>query len=207
MKQITLSIVLFLIAGVLLAQKTVSFDDFTNDDSTPKENEVKTVMDSFSINRISGFGGSTMSFSSINGEFAVLNGGGGGILINNFLFGGYGEGMSSRYVQFEDKTSIREFGHGGFILGYELFPNNIIHPVITTRAGWGDAKGRYSSGDYFNQNVYVFTPAITAEVNLTRFCKVNIGAEYRQVLGAKGELKNSDLSNVGVYTSLVFGWF
>lgn len=208
MKKLTLSLILLLIVGVLFAQKTVSFDDFSENNSVSDGNEVQTVMSSFELKKISGFGGPTMSFTSINGEFSVLNGGGGALLINDFFIGGYGEGMSSIYHQFEDKVSIREFSHGGLWLGYVWAPEKIIHPMISTRCGWGNVKGRYSTNNYFDESIYVVVPSVSAEINITRFCKVNLGVEYRQTFGANvNSLKNSDLSSVGAYTSLVFGWF
>ncbi|MDA3929536.1 MAG: hypothetical protein PF541_11295 [Prolixibacteraceae bacterium] len=212
MKKLTLLSVFLVIAGVLFAQQTISFSDYADEKKETKteddEQEVQTVMNSFELKRISGFGGPTMSFTSINGEFAVLNGGGGGILINNFFFGGYGEGVSTT-MSFNNSNSVelKEFGHGGFWLGYEFAHEKMIHPVVSTRLGWGNVIG-YDNNSYFKIPVFVASPAVSMEVNFTRFFKMNIGAEYRQTLGANtGGLKNSDLSGLGVFTSFIFGWF
>jgi hypothetical protein len=202
MKKLIAFLAFLSIMGVLSAQ--------TNEaDEYKKHNEVKTVMNSIEIHRISGFGGPTMSYSTINGEFAFMMGGGGGIIINNLFLGGYGEGVSNT-LNIGSNYSIRElqFGHGGFWIGYEIAPKWIIHPVISSRIGWGSITG-YSTTDTFHDNVFVVVPTITAEVNFTRFFKINAGVEYRQTLNVNnvGNLSNKDFSSLGVFMDFVFGWF
>lgn len=201
---------IFLIStSVLFAQKTVSFDDFSSSESIPDENEVQTVMNSFELKRISGFGGPTVSYTTINGEFAVMSGGGGGVIINDLFIGGYGEGVSN-YINNNSTSAYRdiEFGHGGFWLGYEFYPEKMIHPVFSTRLGWGGISGVDSDNHRLKDNVYVVVPTISAEINFTRFFKVNIGAEYRQTFNVDlGDLKSKDFSNVGLYMNFIFGWF
>jgi hypothetical protein len=204
MKKLIVLLVSFSIAGLLSAQ-TIEKNEYKN------YNEVKTVMSSIKIHRISGFGGPTMSYSTINGDFAFMMGGGGGILINNLFLGGYGEGLSNT-VDIGNNNSIREldFGHGGFWVGYEIAHKWIIHPVISSRLGWGSITGfNTTSNRYFQDNVFVFVPTISAEVNLTRFFKINVGAEYRQTLNVDNVagMTNKDFSGLGVYMNFIFGWF
>jgi hypothetical protein len=204
MKKLFASLVFISIVGFLSAQN-IETDDFK------KHNEVQTVMNSIEIHRISGFGGPTMSYSTINGEFAFMMGGGGGIIINNLFLGGYGEGLSNT-LNFDKNYSVREldFGHGGFWVGYEIAPKSIIHPVISSRIGWGGISGYNSSENkYFVDNVFVVVPTVSAEINFTRFFKINVGAEYRQTLNVNnvGTLSNKDFSSLGVYMNFIFGWF
>jgi hypothetical protein len=204
MKKLIALLVTFSFVGLLSAQ-TIEKNEYKSD------NEVRTVMNSIQIHRISGFGGPTMSYSTINGDFAFMMGGGGGILINNLFLGGYGEGLSNT-VDIGGNNSIREldFGHGGFWVGYEIAHKWIIHPVISSRLGWGGITGfNTTSNRYFQDNVFVFVPTISAEVNLTRFFKVNVGAEYRQTLNVDNVsgMSNKDFSGLGVYMNFLFGWF
>jgi len=195
----------------LIFWATFSFAQETKPDKAYQKDEVQTVMNSIEIKRISGFGGPTMSFTTINGEFAHLMGGGGGVIINNFFFGGYGEGVTNT-LDIGEKNSLTDFdfGHGGFWLGYEIARKKLIHPVISTRLGWGNING-YSTTErkFINDNVFVVTPSISAEVNLTRFFKVNIGAEYRRTLNVNNiqDMTDDDFSSVGVYMNFLFGWF
>lgn len=190
---------------------TFSFAQEFESDKSFKKDEVQTVMNSIEIKRISGFGGPTMSFTAINGEFAHLMGGGGGVIINNFFFGGYGEGLTnSLNIGGENSLTDFDFGHGGFWLGYEIARKKLIHPVISTRLGWGNING-YSTTEskFLNDNVFVVTPSISAEVNLTRFFKVNIGAEYRRILNVNNiqNMNDDNFSSLGVYMNFLFGWF
>lgn len=204
MKKISILLLMMISFGNLFAQE----HDQTE---YKKNNEVQTIMNTIEIKRISGFGGPTMSYSTIGGDFAFLMGGGGGILVNNFFLGGYGEGLSNS-INIENDVVIRDlsFGHGGFWVGYEIAHKALIHPVLSARLGWGSINGMNESNyEIFNDNVFVVVPTVSAEINFTRFFKVNIGAEYRQTLNvniAPG-LENKDFSSLGVYMNFLFGWF
>jgi hypothetical protein len=204
MKKLVVFLTFFSMIGFVSAQ-TIETSDFK------KQNEVQTVMNSIKIHRISGFGGPTMSYSTIKGEFAFMMGGGGGIIINNLFLGGYGEGLSNK-INIGNDYSLRDldFGHGGFWVGYELSPKSIIHPVISSRIGWGNISGyNTTENKFFADNVFVVIPTVSAEINFTRFFKINVGAEYRQTLNVNNisSLSNKDFSSLGVYMNFVFGWF
>ena len=203
MKNLFILLILIL-SGIFVSAQTIEPEVYK------KHYEVQTVMNRIEIHRISGFGGPTMSYSTINGEFAFLMGGGGGIIINNLFLGGYGEGLSNT-LDIGNNYSLRDFdfGHGGFWVGYEIAPKKLIHPVISTRIGWGNITG-YSSveNEYIRDHVFVLVPTISAEINFTRFFKINVGAEYRQTLNVNVPgMSNKDFSNLGVYVNFLFGWF
>lgn len=207
---------MFLLFNLLLsAQQVISFDDFggkeEKQEQEPDKEQVQTIMNSFELKRISGFGGPTMSYSTINGEFAFMMGGGGGILINNLFLGGYGEGLTN-VLNSTANSPVRDidFGHGGFLVGYEIAPKRLIHPVISSRIGWGAISGfNNAESRRFTDNVMVFVPTISAEINFTRFFKINIGAEYRQTLNVNtvNGLTNTDFSALGAHLNFIFGWF
>lgn len=211
MKKLSLIVLLVAISGAIFAQQTISFDDYVKEETVKNDDQhVQTLLNSFEVKRISGFGGPTMSYTTINGEFAFMMGGGGGVIINNLFLGGYGEGLSNTLNTGGD-NAIRnlEFGHGGFWVGYEIAPHRIIHPVISSRIGWGTINGVDTDNHFLTDNVFVVVPTVSAEINFTRFFKVNVGAEYRQTLNVNvlNGLSNKDFSNVGVYMNFVFGWF
>ncbi len=206
MKHLFLFIMVVSMGFTTLAQKTISVNDYDSEKS--QDDEVQTIMNSFELKRIRGFGGPTLSFSSVGDEFALFTGGGGGLIINNFFIGGYGEGLSATSHQ-NDLTKLHdiEFRHGGFWLGYEFMHHKMIHPVFSVRTGWGSIEGVQNNISY-SDNVFVLKPTLAAEVNFTRFMKVNVGAEYRQVFNAElGDMTSNDFSDVGVYVSFLFGWF
>jgi hypothetical protein len=169
-----------------------------------QENGIQTLFGSDT--RISGLGGPNMSFTSINGEFAHMMGGGGGVMLGDFFFGGYGEGLTNSIIAGGNRIS---FGHGGFWTGYSFMADRVLHPSLSTQIGWGNIAQRDEG--YFNlsdDNVFVINPAIELEMNFTKFFRLGVGAHYRFVSGVNtSTLTNSDFSGPGAFLSFKFGWF
>ncbi|HRY33487.1 MAG TPA: hypothetical protein P5531_11015 [Bacteroidales bacterium] len=160
-----------------------------------ESNEMQYLFGSGQSLSISGFGGPMAEFSSIRGEFAVSAGGGGGILINQrFILGGYGLGLTTRHYYDEPlpqsclKDPLVGFGHGGFLFGYIPDPNSKIHLSFTGMIGWG-AISLYDDYDQDIEdhlgvdNVFVFLPKAEAELNITRWFRLAFGLGYRFVGG------------------------
>lgn len=207
-----------------------------------EEQKFKTIFDNNKELRISGFGGPIVEFSSVINEFAVLNGGGGGVIINNFFVGGYGIGLSTNH--FKDISYVHpasssglsfiysneriNFGHGGLWLGGSLNPSEAIHLAFSTKLGWGNINmieendSRYVLY-HFTDNVFVIQPQIEAEMNITRWFKVNFGLGYRFVTGIdekvyvidvaggtpqmKQFFKSNEFNSLTGTVSLLFGGF
>jgi len=173
-----------------------------------QDSEIQTLFSGSS--RISGFGGPLMSFTTVNGQFAHMMGGGGGVLLGDFFFGGYGEGLT---------TSIPlgiyrlDFGHGGFWTGYSFMAKKAFHPAISSQIGWGGVSEReYNYPSPTSDNVFVFNPAVELEMNFAKFFRLGVGVHYRLVTGVNSELHsssltNSDLSGPGALLTFKFGWF
>ena len=111
---------------------------------------------------ITGFGGPFMNFTMLNNEFAYMMGGGGGILINDFMIGGYGIGLANTLL-FENTNEEISFGHGGFWIGYQLMPNKIVHSVIQVQLGWGSLNSKNRNNVLINNldKLFIITPIIT----------------------------------------------
>jgi hypothetical protein len=159
--------------------------------------------------KITGFGGPFMNFTVLNGKFACMMGGGGGIIINDFMIGGYGIGLANTLLIDNTDEEI-SFGHGGFWIGYQLMPNKIVHPVIQVQLGWGSLNSKDRFGDllYNIDKLFIITPIIEAEMNITRFLRIGIGGSYRIAAFTNNEiLSAADLSGPGVNLAFKFGWF
>jgi hypothetical protein len=159
--------------------------------------------------KITGFGGPFMNFTVLNGKFAYMMGGGGGIIINDFMIGGYGIGLANTLLIDNTDEEI-SFGHGGFWIGYQLMPNKIVHPVIQVQLGWGSLNSKDRFGDllYNIDKLFIITPIIEAEMNITRFLRIGIGGSYRIAAFTNNEiLSAADLSGPGVNMAFKFGWF
>ncbi|NVN93766.1 MAG: hypothetical protein HXX18_00640 [Bacteroidetes bacterium] len=186
---------------------------------------------------VNGFGAPIVEFSSKGGSIAVSTGGGGAVLLNQtFYIGAYGMGLATEHdleglkvMQSNGEiinypTMRTSFGHGGFWLGYIHNRKDAFHWVVSTKIGWGsidlvDADFEKDSHTKVGlDQVFVLTPQIEMEMNLTRWFKINIGAGYRYVSGVdktylneKGETlsfyKSSDFNSPQASISFLFGGF
>jgi len=200
---------------------------------TQEDDEFNTVIKNFEITKIRGFGGPSMSFSTIDGQFVHFMGGGGAVILNNkFFFGGFGTGTTNlvdakeyligtpeenRYENFRV-----EMNYGGFWLGYIIGGSKPIHPIIHLQTGWGraslsedvrdndDFPFRYSSSSTtrYSSSIFVLNPVVEVEMNITRFFRLGVGANYRLVYGLDlNGYANNDFAGPGGFLSFKFGWF
>ncbi|MEN8157680.1 MAG: hypothetical protein ABFS10_12080 [Bacteroidota bacterium] len=177
-----------------------------------QEREYKTLVD-FDQARISGKGGPFMQFTAIDGEFAHLLGGGGAIMVDDFFFGGYGIGLTNRIQADRPEYRVGDnlsVGHGGFWLGYSLFGERPVHVAISTLIGWGEIgiKGDNFSNIGYPDNIFVVTPTLEVELNLTHFFRMGVGATYNlfTFVDLPGYTAG-DFSAPGGFISFQFGWF
>lgn len=161
---------------------------------------------------IGGFGSPIIEFSNIKGDFTTSMGGGGAVVIDNFFIGAYGVG-SLEHLQYNiDRNDFRmELVHGGLWLGYTPNSFRIFHPYTSAKIGWGFADIRDSpfgisaEGD----SVFVFTPEVGLELNLTRFFRLAGSIGYRMVsdVDQLEGYSNKDFSSLSGQITLRFGWF
>ena len=173
--------------------------------------------------RVTGFGGPILSFSSVGKDVGLFIGGGGAVVLNDFYIGGYGMGLSNdirRLINLEGTPEqlVLEFGHGGFWFGYDFKANRLIHLTASTKIGWGGVGyvRPNSVGVGFDplnpllaqDDVFVLIPELGVELNVTKFLKVALTANYRYVGGVDLiETTSNDLSGIAGLLSFKFGWF
>lgn len=180
--------------------------------------------------RFSGFGAILTQFGTAEGALGVFPGGGGALLINQqFFFGGYGLGLANaslhRNVEVNGVRYDRlrtNFGHGGFWLGYIHQAEKLLHFGLSSRIGWGelalyDDRFDFDQYDYLARDiVFVFSPQIEAEINLTRWFKMNAGVGYQWVSGIRPQhftdsgipiFEQNDFCTPQATISLLFGGF
>ena len=178
-----------------------------------QDKEYRTIFDNQEL-RISGMGGPFMQFTSVAGEFGHMMGGGGAVLLNDFYFGGYGLGLTNAIPDYvNDNTNDRlTLGHGGFWIGYSLFGDKPIHLSISTLIGWGEFGIMQYDGYYpfVRDKIFVLSPTLEVEVNLTRYFRIGAGATYNIYSLVDENLhgyRSNDLSSPGGFLSFKFGWF
>ena len=162
---------------------------------------------------VGGFGGPIMEWG-LNNNLSSSVGGGGGIVIDQFFFGGYGLGSVDLEQLIEEGTVDNiQLGHGGFWLGYSLGSFNVLHAYASGKIGWGaidlDVRTpnvRYSDLD----KVFVTTPEVGLELNLTRWFRVAGAVGYRWVHGIEENnpaIGVEELDGAVISLTLRFGWF
>lgn len=160
-----------------------------------------------------------MQFTAVDGEFAHMMGGGGAILVGDFYFGGYGLGLTNNIPvnRFEPEYSdLYQAGdrltvsHGGFWIGYSLFGDRAIHVSISSLIGWGElgVRGENYPENLYPDGIFVVSPTLEVEMNLTQFFRLGVGASYNlySFVDLPG-YTSSDFSAPGGFLSFKFGWF
>ncbi|MCP4312995.1 MAG: hypothetical protein GY790_17180 [Bacteroidetes bacterium] len=183
--------------------------------ASSQEREYKTMID-FDQVKISGQGGPFMQFTAADGDFAHMMGGGVAVLVGDFFLGGYGLGLTNQVSV--DRPAFSEYqpgdrltiSHGGFWLGYALFGDRAIHMTISSMIGWGElgVRGELYPENLWPDGIFVMSPTVEVEMNLTQFFRLGVGATYNlyTFVDLPG-YTSSDFSAPGGFLSFKFGWF
>lgn len=162
---------------------------------------------------VGGFGGPIVEMG-LGNDMSTSVGGGGGLVINNFFIGGYGMGsVDFEQLIEEDKIDKIELGHGGFWLGYTLAPHRVLHLYSSARIGWGALDIDFQDNSNFrddSDNVFVLTPELGLELNVTQWFRVSGAVGYRYVDGVNEDLGNyqsDDFNGLLANLTFRFGWF
>jgi len=227
---------------------------FAQQDTLQTNNEFQTIFNKSSKTKISGFGAVNMDFGSIENNFAFILGGEGAVLLNRKLYIGlYGRALVTlpkykfKNPDFGNRLNIQRRGildHGGLLLGYVFMPTKPIHFGFSTRFGAGALGIVYSYEDYYYEDnyndpnlyfpedsyefVFVITPQLELEMNLTNWFKFRVSAGYQYVTNAtvdvpifqdgsiiieNGKILKEELINSKNYRTptfsagFIFGWF
>ncbi len=160
---------------------------------------------------ISGFGGVLFSITTIDGSLSTLTGGGGAVLFDNtFFIGGYGLGLTGNKEQnINGSNYSSSFRHGGFWMGYNINPSDLIHFGVDTKLGWGSVVTKSTAlTEEESDDVFVFSPSGFVEANISYWFKVNAGIGFQKTIGVDSEFfKASDFDGPTFNISLLFGWF
>jgi hypothetical protein len=151
-----------------------------------KSREIKTLL---GRNREGGaYGAFTAGYSVIDNRHAVLFGGRFGWLASHYI--GIGFGATGFMNEFHYEPSLeRELalagGYGGLYIEPILFPRFPIHlsfPVLFGAGGISYLSKEDSQNNNFIEDSDAFLliePGAEIELNLTRFCRLALGATYR----------------------------
>ena len=177
---------------------------------------------------VRGFGALETKYSEINTDHTIIVGAKGGVIINkHFTVGLAGYGMSSinKFDGIDPNQELYLYGgYAGLLLGYNIFPKEIIHinfPVLIGAGGFHVSDRNYyqeirndneirTEHSIENSSALVIEPGIEVEINVTKFFRIGLGSSYRLVSGVtldRNNITDSDLSNWSTHASLKFGKF
>lgn len=166
------------------------------------------------IDVVGGFGGPILEISQINGQVGADVGGGGALLLNGFFLGGYGMGTEFPSINITDGENQGaydiKFKHGGLWLGYTQNPFKVAHLFFSTKLGWGRAELLSDTQDNIKDRIFVITPEIGVEFNITSFFRIALTGGYRWVNGIEdlpGGLDNNEFSSPTGTITFSFGGF
>jgi hypothetical protein len=163
------------------------------------------------------WGGPFMQVSTLRDRAAVFAGGRGGWLLDGRLtLGGGGCGLVNRVRapaaagRPGDDLDLA-MGYGGGWLEYTFSPLRLLHVSVGTLVGGGQLSlnwrggGAYGSG---SEGFFVAEPAVTAELNLARAVRLDVGAAYRWIVGVDMPgLSTSDVAGLSLVVMMKFGRF
>ncbi|MHB9030773.1 MAG: hypothetical protein ACYC9O_18550, partial [Candidatus Latescibacterota bacterium] len=172
----------------------------------------------------SGFGGPVIKYTRIHDQNAFLVGGRGGWFFNHSLMlggGGYGvisevDAPSGALGPWEKSPLDIEFGYLGLEIEYLRNSGSLLHYNFYTLLGGGADNYVKDAGSVWDSNeqsgetdfMLVMEPAITGELNVTPWFRLNAGISWRLVSGVEqAGLDNSDFSGPSAALTLKFGRF
>jgi len=216
------------------------------EDKSKEDNEYHTLFSNESgKTKVSGFGTLALDFGGINNDFGLMIGGEGAVLINrSFFIGLYGRGSvtmpsytytyySERYANEVSVNKKVSFGHGGLMFGAIFNAEKPIHFGFTIRIGGGGMslvdyymKDMHSSSRYYYDYphvapLFVMSPQLDFEMNMTNWMKFRVSAGYQYVSSASlmynsldnGSIVKKELFNTNIYNTptlslgFIFGCF
>jgi hypothetical protein len=140
---------------------------------------------------VGAYGVAAQKFSSIDGQFANLIGGYGGVLFDSDLMVGAGAFalLNGQSIDIEgDQNTSRHITYTGLLVEKTFQSEKVIHFTSNLLAGAAFIGEQYKEpdgGQYAigSRGAFVLEPSVNAEVNLAQWFRVGAGMSYRWVAG------------------------
>ena len=134
---------------------------------------------------VGGFGGFHSHISLDQAGYKAA-GGFGGVSFQDFFVGGFGMGISS--VASFTKEGIdynQDIGMGGFMIGYVIPNEKIVHFFGQLKAGWGgySLSDTETEAEVFSESIFTAVPEVGIELNVTRWFRIAATAGYHIATG------------------------
>jgi hypothetical protein len=145
-------------------------------------------------------------FTSLNGHFTWLDGGGTRFIINRKYAIGVSGYRSRKDVDYSGNAL--SLAYGGIWKQYFFAPLERVHFSIGALSALGGVGYTEESTDEFTgKGMFVFEPDVFVEINLTEFAQLALGVGYRLMFGKLEKLEMWALSSFSGAVQLRFGGF
>jgi hypothetical protein len=213
MKKITIASTLFILFCLTTFSQDPEFDYY-------KSRDIKTLFGHDSGGGV--YGVLSTGFSLIDNRHTVLFGGRFGWLANHSVgigFGGTGFMNEFHYEPFLGREVSLAGGYGGIYIEpilFARFPVHLSFPVLCGAGGISYVSKESSMNDNLIEDSAAFLliePAAEVELNITRYCRLSMGASYRFPtsfdVGLTGtpDARVGSIKGVSYTLSLKFGRF
>jgi hypothetical protein len=178
--------------------------------SVPLSAQVKTLAGNSMES--GGFGGPAVKLTRVNGQFALMAGGGGAWLINHvFAIGGGGFFMTDAVEPPAPADSLDlGIAYGGMFMEYITRWEEVVHFTFHLFLGGGGVSLEHPGTDHAveEDGFFVLEPGVNAEINLTQTMRLNAGVSYRYITGVDlTNVSSADLNCFSFNLYLKFGRF
>jgi hypothetical protein len=172
--------------------------------------------------KIGAYGAPATKFTSIDGNFGLLTGGYGGVLLNNKIMLGAGawsltNNIALPGVNAAGNKEYLNLWYTGFVGEYIHNTDKLIHWTAGTMIGGGgvsrrDRKAYFDDDDHHHNSdgsgFFVAEPFANLEINIIKNLRFDVGASYRLIVGTStAGISDSKLSNPAVHVGLKAGIF
>lgn len=162
---------------------------------------------------IGGYGSPELRMTTVNGDFAILMGGRGGLIINHkWVIGGGGWSVKNNLKLNQNSQNPTQLNmkYGGVFLAYIFSPDDPIHFGIDLLLGGGNVsiKEIDSNREISLDRFFITEPGASVILTVSHYVRISLGANYRFISQANLEnIGNSDLSGPALYGTIKFGLF
>lgn len=164
------------------------------------------------------FGAPVLKAAEVQGNWALLLGGRGGVVLGHTLAFGVGGYICTEFVNqdiytYEGPPDLL-FMYGGLEVEYVLFSHKLVHATGQALIGGGSLveeqndEWYHHGGNQIYDGFFVVEPGVSVELNVLSFFRVAVGAGYLYVNGVELEgLANEDFSGPTAMVQFKFGSF
>ena len=162
---------------------------------------------------IGGYVSPELRMTAVNGDFAMLMGGRGGLIINHkWVIGAGGWSVINNLKLNKNNQNLTQLNmkYGGVFLAYIFTPEHPIHFGLDLLLGGGKAsiKEIDSTREISLDRFFAIEPGASVILTVSQYVRVSLGANYRFISQANLEnIGNSDLSGPALHGTIKFGLF